>query len=181
MAIDQLLSTCVQFRKYGKAPSQLLEDSLQEGHHRQPDWLYSCANIKHTLTTINFSKKLKEFGKFCFSLLQNSTSLDELTKIYAFICKVLYSKVNCASVQSSLTSLFRTEQHFCQIRSWKKHQNRFVFILYFHIVLWHWWIEFVQQIMIHLFCRNSNLRLVTLTIVDLIFFILLKVLSWKLF
>ena len=62
--------------------------SCWKGHHRQPDWLYSCANmlwiIKHTLTTINFSKKLKEFGKFCFALLQNSASFGWINKDLCF-------------------------------------------------------------------------------------------------
>lgn len=61
--------------------------------------------IKQKLSTIHADKKLKEFGKFCFALLQNSASLEEATQIYALICKVLSSKVYCGSVESSLTSL----------------------------------------------------------------------------
>lgn len=61
--------------------------------------------IKQKLSNIDADKKLKEFGKFCFALLQNSDCLDEATEIYASICKVMSSKVCCESVQISLTSI----------------------------------------------------------------------------
>ena len=103
MAIDQLHSTCVQFRKYGS--TFIVVGRLSARRTSTPIRLI----IKHTLSTVYSDKKLKEFGGKKNALLKNSASLDESTKIYALIYKVLHSKENCVSVQSSLTSLFRTE------------------------------------------------------------------------
>lgn len=61
--------------------------------------------IKQKLSNIDADKKLKEFGKFCFALLQNSDCLDEATEIYSSICKVLGSKECCEGVRISLTSI----------------------------------------------------------------------------
>lgn len=61
--------------------------------------------IKQKFSNIDVDKKLKEFGKFCFVLLQNFDCLDEVIEIYFFICKVLGFKECCEGVQISLIFL----------------------------------------------------------------------------
>jgi hypothetical protein len=59
--------------------------------------------MKQKFGNIKADKKLKEFGKFCFALLQNSASVDEGTEIPRSICQVLKSDVRCKTVENSLS------------------------------------------------------------------------------
>lgn len=61
--------------------------------------------LRQKMRNVNADSKLKEFCKFCFALLQNSSTLEQAGRLYAAICRVLLSKRKSSSVTAAIKFL----------------------------------------------------------------------------